>query len=67
MRMVMPTDAFEEGGCMAAVPNALTLRNRRRIWRCLWEIEAPGREWRLETQGGGDSEEKVEGKSESGV
>lgn len=65
--MVMQTDAFEEGGRMAAMPNALALRNRRRIWRCLWVMEALGGEWRLETQGGGDNEKKVEGKSESEV
>ena len=35
---------------MATVPNALALRNRRRIWRCPWEMEAPGGEWRLETK-----------------
>ena len=33
MRMVMQPDAFEEGGCMAAVPNALALSNRKRKWR----------------------------------
>ncbi|MCJ1450109.1 hypothetical protein MMC28_000438 [Mycoblastus sanguinarius] len=44
-RMLSQTGAFEPGGCMGKGAPA-GLRNRRRIWRVLAEMEAPRGEWR---------------------
>ena len=56
VRMLAQADAFEPGGCMQGAP--LALRNRRRIWRMLMEMEAP--------RGGGRTEEFVDGEDDGG-
>lgn len=55
VRMLAQADAFEPGGCMRGAP--LGLRNRRRIWRMLADMEAPRGKWR---RGGWITEEEEE-------